>query len=158
MDTKRFAIARWEGDTASGRGIINAPQSGLLKSLRYGPKRNYTGGFSTGESSPEELIAAAHSGCFSMSLAAQLAAAGFSPEVISTRAEVMLESEEDPDISQINLEVKAVVPGVDSVTFFQLAEYSSRNCPVSKLLGAGIICLQAELVEYADAQFPETVE
>lgn len=95
---------------------------------------------------PEELIGAAHAGCFSMALSADLAKAGHSPESVETKAEVTLEiTDSGPLISDITLNVKATVPGIDEDTFMQFAEGAKKNCPVSKALASTQITLNASL-------------
>jgi osmotically inducible protein OsmC len=96
---------------------------------------------------PEELLGAAHAGCFSMALAAQLTAAGYEPERIFTRAWVHLEkSGERYSISRIELELEASVPGLDEGAFHEHAEIAKTTCPVSKALAGAPIELEATLV------------
>ena len=94
---------------------------------------------------PEELIAAAHAGCFTMALSAKLTEAGFPPEALDTRAEVDLSMEGGPTISAIRLAVKAKVPGIDEAKFRAVADDAKQNCPVSKALSAVPITLDASL-------------
>ncbi len=93
---------------------------------------------------PEELIAAAHAGCFTMALSAQLTEAGFPPTSLDTRADVDLSMEGGPQLSQIRLKLKAVVPGIDEAKFRELADTAKKNCPVSKALSAVPISLETE--------------
>lgn len=93
---------------------------------------------------PEELIAAAHAGCFTMALSAQLTEAGFPPASLDTRADVDLSMEGGPQLSQIRLKLKAVVPGIDEAKFRELADTAKKNCPVSKALSAVPISLETE--------------
>ncbi|QIO87326.1 OsmC family peroxiredoxin [Stenotrophomonas rhizophila] len=94
---------------------------------------------------PEELIAAAHAGCFTMALSAKLTEAGFVPTSLDTEAKVDLSMEGGPQLSQITLKVKAVVPKIDAAQFRAIADDAKQNCPVSKALSAVPISLEAEL-------------
>lgn len=142
MGISRHATAHWEGDLKSGRGKLATPQSGLLHDTPYGFNTRF------GEvkgTNPEELIAAAHAGCFTMALSARLTEAGFPPASIDTRADVDLSMEGGPTISAITLVTRASVPGIDEAKFRALADDAKQNCPVSKALIAVPITLQAEL-------------
>lgn len=141
MGISRHATAHWEGDLKHGKGLLSTPQSGLLDNTRYGFNSRFGDEKGT---NPEELIAAAHAGCFSMALSAQLSEAGFPPTSLDTRAEVDLSLEGGPQLSQIRLKLKAVVPGIDQVRFDELADKAKQNCPVSKALSAVPISLVAE--------------
>ena len=143
MGISRHATARWEGDLKGGQGSLSTPQSGLLTDTPYGFNTRF--GEATG-TNPEELIAAAHAGCFSMALSAKLGEAGFTPTSIDTRADVDLSMEGGPTVSAIRLVTKAEVPGIDEAKFRAVAEDAKTNCPVSKALSAVPIELQAELV------------
>jgi osmotically inducible protein OsmC len=94
---------------------------------------------------PEELIAAAHAGCFTMALSAKLTEAGFVPSSLDTEAKVDLSMEGGPQLSQITLKVKAVVPNIEATQFRAIADDAKQNCPVSKALSAVPITLEAEL-------------
>lgn len=141
MGISRYATAHWEGDLKSGRGRLDTPQSGLLKDTGYGFNSRFADGKGT---SPEELIAAAHAGCFTMALAAKLAEAGFPPTSLDSRADVDLSMDGGPQLSQIRLKVKAVVPGLDEARFRAVAEDAKQNCPVSKALSAVPVSLETE--------------
>lgn len=143
MGISRHATARWEGDLKGGQGSLSTPQSGLLTDTPYGFNTRFGDAKGT---NPEELIAAAHAGCFSMALSARLGEAGFPPTSIDTRADVDLSMEGGPMLSAIRLVTKAEVPGIDEAKFRALAEDAKTNCPVSKALSAVPIELQAELV------------
>lgn len=143
MGISRKATARWEGDLKSGRGSLGTPQSGLLDGTRYGFNSRF--GEEKG-TNPEELIAAAHAGCFSMALSAKLTEAGHPPESIDTTAEVDLSMEGGPTLSAIRLKTKAKVPGIDETEFRAVADDAKQNCPVSKALSAVPISLDAELL------------
>lgn len=143
MGISRHATAHWEGDLKSGQGQLNTPQSGLLENTRYGFNSRFGDVKGT---NPEELIAAAHAGCFTMALAAKLTEAGHPPAALDTRAEVDLSMEGGPTLSAIRLKTKASVPGIDEARFRSIAEDAKQNCPVSKALSAVPITLEAELL------------
>ena len=141
MGISRHATAHWEGDLKSGKGLLSTPQSGLLDKTRYGFNSRFGDEKGT---NPEELIAAAHAGCFTMALSAQLTEAGFPPISLDTRADVDLSMEGGPQLSQIRLKLKAVVPGIDEARFRELADTAKKNCPVSKALSAVPMSLETE--------------
>ncbi|MEI2428706.1 OsmC family protein [Lysobacter yananisis] len=142
MGISRHATAHWEGDLKNGQGRLSTPQSGLLDNTRYGFNSRF--GEEKG-TNPEELIAAAHAGCFTMALSAKLTEAGHPPASLDTRAEVDLSMEGGPSLSQIRLKVKAQVPGIDAAKFQAIAEDAKANCPVSKALSAVPVSLEAVL-------------
>lgn len=142
MGISRYATARWEGDLKSGHGQLGTPQSGLMDGTRYGFNSRFGDQKGT---NPEELIAAAHAGCFTMALSAKLSEAGHPPERLDTRAEVDLSTEGDPSLSAIRLKVEAKVPGIDAAKFQSIAGDAKANCPVSKALSAVPISLEANL-------------
>lgn len=143
MGISRHATAHWSGDLKSGGGTMSTPQSGLMADTAYGFNTRFGDQKGT---SPEELIAAAHAGCFSMALANALAEAGYLAEAVDTRAEVDLSMEGGPNLSAIRLKTKAKVPGIDKSRFLAIAEDAKVNCPVSKALSAVPISLDAELL------------
>ena len=143
MGISRKASAHWEGDLKSGKGTLSTPQSGLLDNTRYGFNSRFGDEKGT---NPEELIAAAHAGCFTMALSAKLTEAGQPPESLDGSAEVDLSLEGGPSLSAIRLKMKAKVPGLDDATFRAIADDAKQNCPVSKALSAVPITLEAELV------------
>ncbi|WP_202841224.1 OsmC family protein [Luteimonas saliphila] len=143
MGISRKASAHWEGDLKGGKGTLSTPQSGLLDGTRYGFNSRFGDEKGT---NPEELIAAAHAGCFTMALAAKLAEAGHPPEALDGSAEVDLSMEGGPTLSAIRLKMKAKVPGLDEAKFRAIADDAKQNCPVSKALSAVPITLEAELV------------
>ena len=143
MGISRHATAHWEGDLKSGQGHLSTPQSGLLDDTRYGFSTRFGDVKGT---NPEELIAAAHAGCFTMALSAKLTEAGHPPEALDTRADVDLSMEGGPTISAIRLSVTAKVPGIDAAKFRSVADDAKQNCPVSKALSAVPITMEAELV------------
>jgi osmotically inducible protein OsmC len=142
MGISRHANAHWEGDLKSGKGQLSTPQSGLLDNTRYAFSSRFGDEKGT---NPEELIAAAHAGCFTMALSAKLAEAGFTATSLDTQAQVDLSMDGGPALSQITLKLKAVVPGIDEARFRAIADDAKQNCPVSKALSAVPTTLEAEL-------------
>lgn len=142
MGISRKATARWQGDLKSGSGSISTPDSGLMQDTRYGFNTRF--GSDKG-ANPEELIAAAHAGCFTMALANELAQAGHPADSVDTRAEVDLSTDGGPTLSAIRLVTRAKVPGIDEVKFREIADGAKENCPVSRALSAVPITLEAEL-------------
>ncbi|WP_431104869.1 OsmC family protein [Roseateles noduli] len=139
---KRTGSAVWQGGIKDGKGAIST-QSGALSAYPYGFSSRFEGLPGT---NPEELIAAAHSGCFTMALSLILQQAGFTAKQMDTKAEVTLESVEGGfAITKVHLVLKAEVPGADEATFQKLAADAKAGCPVSKLLKADIT-LDAQLV------------
>ncbi|MDB6163095.1 MAG: osmC [Xanthomonadaceae bacterium] len=142
MAISRFATAHWQGDLKTGQGMLSTPASGVLASTPYGFNSRFGDQKGT---NPEELIAAAHAGCFTMALSARLTEAGHPPAALDTRAEVDLSTEGGPSISAIRLKVTANVPGIDAVKFRQIADDAEKHCPVSRALSAVPITLEASL-------------
>ena len=142
MGISRHATAHWEGDLKTGKGRLSTPDSGLMQDTRYAFSSRFGDEKGT---NPEELIAAAHAGCFTMALSAKLTEAGHPPTRLDTRADVDLSMEGGPSFSQIRLKVDAQVPGIDDAKFQSIAEDAKKNCPVSKALSAVPIRLQATL-------------
>jgi osmotically inducible protein OsmC len=131
----RKANAVWTGDGRSGTGRLTSA-SGVLSNAVYGFKTRFENEPGT---NPEELIAAAHAGCFSMALAFALQGAGFTPDEIRAEAAVTLEPEgQGFRISRSALTLRARVPGLDEAKFMELAKGAEQNCPVSKVLNAEI--------------------
>jgi osmotically inducible protein OsmC len=140
---ERSASAVWHGSLKEGKGTIST-QSGTLKETQYSFATRFAEGVGT---NPEELIAAAHAGCFSMALSAQLTEAGLVPDSIETTALLTLDLHgEGPTITKIHLTTKAKVPGADKAKFDELAAKAKVGCPVSKVLKAAEITLDATLV------------
>ncbi len=132
---KRTASAVWTGNLKEGHGSLSS-ESGVLTATPYGFNTRFESGPGT---NPEELIGAAHAGCFSMALAAQLGDSGVAPERITTFAAVTLEKLDDGfAITQVHLSVTASIPGMTQRNFEAFAEKAKRGCPVSKLLTATI--------------------
>jgi osmotically inducible protein OsmC len=142
MGISRYATAHWEGDLKSGQGKLSTPASGLMADTPYGFNTRFGDKKGT---SPEELIAAAHAGCFTMALSAKLTEAGHPPTALDTRAEVDLSLEGGPSLSAIRLKVTADVPGIDPAKFRAIAQDAEKNCPVSRALSAVPISMEATL-------------
>ena len=137
----REAHARWEGDLRQGNGSMRLG-SGAFEG-RYSFKSRFEEGTGT---NPEELIGAAHAGCFSMAFSNLLSEAGHVPTRIATKARVHLERVEGkPTISRIELDTEGEVPGIDAGTFQEIAEKAKAGCPVSRALAGVQISLQARL-------------
>jgi osmotically inducible protein OsmC len=138
---KRKASAVWHGDLKSGKGSIST-ESGVLKQTQYSFSTRFESGVGT---NPEELIAAAHAGCFSMAFSAELGRAGFTPESIFTTATVTLEKTDAGfTVTESYLEMTAKIPGIDEEKFIAIANGAKAGCPVSRLLNAKI-SLEAKL-------------
>ncbi len=138
----RKAKAVWRGTGRDGKGSLSA-DSGVLADTQYSFKTRFENEKGT---NPEELIAAAHAGCFTMALAFRLQAAGFTPTELATEAAVTLEPEgQGFKISRSALTLRAQVPNLDQAAFARFAEEAEKNCPVSKVLKAEIT-LDAKLV------------
>lgn len=132
---KRKASAVWEGGLKDGKGRIST-DSGVLSDTQYSFSTRFEEGKGT---NPEELIAAAHAGCFSMALSGQLGNAGMTAESINTTAAVTLEKTEAGfTITAVHLDVTAKIPGADQQAFETAANNAKAGCPVSRLLNAQI--------------------
>jgi len=132
---KRNATAAWSGSGKDGRGVLTS-QSGTLADTPY----SFTTRFGEGKgTNPEELIAAAHAGCFTMALAFGLSGAGHPPETLQTKADLSMEQEgQGWRIATIALTLRGKVPGLSRDEFLKAAEAAKANCPVSKVLNATI--------------------
>src|SRR6478752_10269543 len=131
----RNATALWHGSGKEGNGTLTT-QSGLLKEANYSYKTRFENAPGT---NPEELIAAAHAGCFSMALSAQLGSGNLTPESISTTVTLSFEKLESGwTITESHIDVVGKVPGADAATFQKYAEAAEKGCPVSKVLNAKI--------------------
>lgn len=135
---KRSATAVWQGTGKEGTGKISM-QSGLLKDAEYSYVTRFEDAKGT---NPEELMAAAHAGCFTMKLSFILTAAGFTPDELHTDCTISLE---DGVINKSHLVVKAKVPGIDADKFKECAEDAKANCPVSKAYSSLDITMEASL-------------
>ena len=142
MTIKKTASAHWEGDVKTGIGSIST-ETGVLNKAPYGFKARFEGGKGT---NPEELIGAAHAGCFSMALSMILGEAGLKPDSIDTQAAVSLDKVEGGyGITAVHLTLKAKVPGASQAQFEEATKKAKEGCPVSKVLNAKIT-LDATLV------------
>ena len=131
----RKASAVWTGSLKEGKGTIST-DSGVLSKTPYSFSTRFENGAGT---NPEELIAAAHAGCFTMALSGQLGNAGMTPESLETTAAVTLEKlEAGFTITKIHLDVTARIPGADKAAFEKAAENAKAGCPISRLLKAEI--------------------
>lgn len=143
MKIKRKGSAAWQGGLKDGRGALST-ESGALKDYPYGFAARFEG---QKGSNPEELLGAAHAGCFTMALSLILGEAGLTAERLDTAAEVTLEQVEGGyAITAVHLTLTGKVPGADGQTFKALAEKAKAGCPVSKLLTADI-SLEVSLVD-----------
>jgi osmotically inducible protein OsmC len=133
---KRSASAIWQGNLKSGRGTLSS-DSGVLKLTPYSLTSRFASGSGT---NPEELIAAAHAGCFTMALSAALEAAGFVADTLATTADLSLENHPQTSwtITAIHLSTVAKVPGISPEKFAEVAAGAKANCPVSRVLRAEI--------------------
>ncbi len=127
MAIKRTANAVWNGPGKTGNGTVST-QSGILDKTQYSYLSRFESGTGT---NPEELVAAAHAGCFSMKLAFNLQAAGFTATEIKTNCEIVLE---EGTITASNLTLDASIPNITKEKFEELAKDAELNCPISKLL------------------------
>jgi osmotically inducible protein OsmC len=128
---KRFGTAEWQGTGKEGTGTMST-ETDAMKNAKYSYSSRFEDGRGT---NPEELIAAAHAGCFSMKLSFVLGAAGFTPSNIETRCTITLES---GAITESHLDVKATVPNIDKAKYDECVADAKANCPVSKLLNTNI--------------------
>ncbi|GII54558.1 peroxiredoxin [Planotetraspora thailandica] len=142
MATTRTATTQWKGALLDGSGVVSLDTSGVGTFDVTWASRSQE---ANGKTSPEELIAAAHSACFSMALSHGLAGAGTPPQSLETKADVTFQPGEG--ITGIVLSVRAQVPGLSAEDFQQAAETAKANCPVSKALTGTTITLNAELVD-----------
>ena len=132
---KKTASAHWQGDLKQGKGTIST-QSGALKENPYGFNTRFEDAPGT---NPEELIGAAHAGCFSMAFSLLLGEENFTPDSIDTKATVTLEKQSDGfAITAVHLEMRARIPGIDQGKFEEISNKAKNGCPVSKLLNADI--------------------
>ncbi len=138
----RSASAVWHGGLKDGKGTLST-ESGVLSEAQY----SFTTRFENGKgTNPEELIAAAHAGCFTMALSAQLTDAKLPPDTLETTAVVTMEKTDDgPTVTKIHLKTKAKVPGAEKEKFDELAKKAKEGCPISRLLKAADITLDASL-------------
>ena len=132
---KRKASAVWRGGLKDGKGNVST-ESGVLKEAQYSFSTRFENGFGT---NPEELIAAAHAGCFSMAFSAELGKAGLTPESIHTTATITLEKTDAGfAVTESHLDVAAKIPGADRAKALEVANAAKAGCPISRLLKANI--------------------
>lgn len=129
----RNANAVWNGSGKEGSGTVST-QSGAIDKMQYSYNSRFAEGTGT---NPEELVAAAHAGCFSMKLSFVLGAAGFTPDAINTKCEITLEN---GAVTKSHLIVNVTVPGIDNEKFDACVAEAKANCPISKLFTAEISC------------------
>ena len=138
---QRKASAVWQGGLKEGKGTVST-ESGVLSQAQYSFGTRFESGKGT---NPEELIAAAHAGCFSMALSAELGKSGIAPEKIETSAAVSLEKLDSGwTVTQVHHDVRAKISGADKAAFEAAAGTAKQNCPISRLLNAKI-SMQATL-------------
>ena len=138
---QRKADAIWKGDLKGGKGTMKFGSGAFEGSYSFASR--FEEGTGT---NPEELIGAAHAGCYSMALSGDLSKAGFTPESVETNANVTLEMVDGaPTISKIKLTVKANIPDIDDDKFQEIANGAKKNCPVSRVLAGADISLDATL-------------
>lgn len=142
---KRNATATWQGDGLTGKGTLTTP-SGVLQAQPYSFKTRFESEDGRAGTNPEELIAAAHAGCFTMALSFMLVASGFTATILNTEAVVDIEAKDGGfSITGIILQLTATIPGIDNDTFQSIAANAKANCPVSKALAATPMELRASL-------------
>ncbi len=140
---QRTGSAHWSGGLKDGKGTVSTA-SGVLSKTQYSFNTRFENGAGT---NPEELIAAAHAGCFSMAFSAELGKAGFTPQAIDTTATVSLDFVDGkPTITKIHLDMSASIPGIEEPKFNEIAVVAKKGCPVSRVLSAAEITLSAKLV------------
>lgn len=139
---KRTASAVWNGGLKDGKGTIST-QSGVLDATQYSFGTRFEDGIGT---NPEELIGAAHAGCFSMALSGQFGAANLVADSIETTATVTLEKDDTGfAVTKVHLDVTVTIPGADQAAFETAANNAKKGCPISKLLNAEIT-MDAKLI------------
>jgi osmotically inducible protein OsmC len=143
---KRKATANWRGTGMDGTGTLSTP-SGVFNNQPYSFKSRFKNEDGTQGTNPEELIAAAHAGCFNMALSFQLGNAGFTAENIDTQAVLTMENIDGHfKIMGIELNLEAKIPEIEDAHFQEIADNAKKNCPVSQALAAIEITLNAKLV------------
>jgi len=139
---KRKASAVWRGDLKSGKGTIST-DSGVLKDTQYSFSTRFENGIGT---NPEELIGAAHAGCFAMAFSVELGKAGFTPEAINVTATITLDNTSTGfAVTESHLDMTAKIPGIAEDKFLAIASGAKAGCPISKVLNAKI-SLDAKLL------------
>ena len=138
---ERSATSGWDGDLAHGKGVLNGASGALNDLAVTWASRTER---SDGKTSPEELIAAAHSSCFSMALSNELTTGGNAPEHLEVTAKVTLDMKDELTVTS-ELTVAGRVPGIDQSAFEQAAQGAAKNCPISRALGGVQISVDATL-------------
>jgi osmotically inducible protein OsmC len=142
----RKSTARWQGDGLHGKGALTT-QSGVFKDQPYSFQTRFQSEDGKAGTNPEELLGAAHAGCYAMATAFALSQAGHAPEELNVTASVDLQKVDDGfSIKTIALELEARVPGIDRAKFDAIAEGAKKACPLSKALAATPITLSAKLL------------
>ncbi len=142
---KRKATAVWKGPGLKGSGTLTG-KSGVLDATPFSAKLRFENEDGKQGTNPEELIAAAHAGCFSMALSFALGNAGYTPDEINTEATIIMEKGDAGwGFTEIILDMSATVPGIEEEEFMQIADGAKKGCPVSKALSAVPISLNATL-------------
>ena len=145
MALKRSSTAVWQGDGPNGKGTLST-LSGAFKDQPYSAKTRFQSEDGKAGTNPEELIAAAHAGCFTMALSFQLTNAGHAPTELRTTATVAIEKQDAGwTITNIQLDVTGKVPGVTPEKFEELAQNAKKGCPISRALSATPIAMTAKL-------------
>jgi len=143
---KRTATSKWKGGFEEGKGTIST-QSEVLKDQPYSAELRFENEDGTKGTNPEELIGAAHAGCYTMALSLELGKDGFNPDHLETKASVKLEKDgEGFSITQIHLDLEARVPEIENETFQEIANAAKKGCPVSKALSSVPMELDANLL------------
>lgn len=143
---KRTSTAVWNGTGLEGKGSLTT-QSGVFQNQPYSFKTRFQNEDGKAGTNPEELIAAAHAGCFTMALSFQLVGAGYTADELRTTATLTMDKDKEGDgftITTVNLALQAKIPGISADKFQELAQLAKKNCPVSKVLNAQIT-LDAQL-------------
>jgi osmotically inducible protein OsmC len=141
-DMVRTASAHWAGGLKDGKGTVSTA-SGVLKDTQYSFSTRFENGVGT---NPEELVAAAHAGCFSMALSGQLGNAGMTAESIDTKASLTFEKTDAGfTVTSIHLDVSVKIPGADQAKFDEATQNAKKGCPISRLLNTNIT-MDAKLV------------
>lgn len=143
---KRTAEAHWKGDGKTGVGSLNT-QSGVLKEQPYSFNSRFVSENGKAGTNPEELLGAAHAGCFSMQLSFMISEAGFNVDDIKTQASVEVQNKGSGfEISEIVLNLRAKIPGITKDKFEEISKKAKEGCPLSKALAATKITLFSELI------------
>ncbi|HTJ81937.1 MAG TPA: OsmC family protein [Polyangiaceae bacterium] len=143
---KRTSIAVWRGNGLEGQGALDT-QSGAFKSQPYSFKTRFQSEDGKAGTNPEELLGAAHAGCFAMATSFALSGAGHVPEELKVSAVVSMDKDGDGfKITGIHLDLEGKVPGIDAAKFGAIAEEAKKGCPISKALAATPITLSAKLL------------